>query len=103
MLLFIIIFNLVITCINFYLVLKLWILYTSLKKITSDLTNIEVQINELFSQAPGIILRGQRGTAQLRQLYLRFLQQLAIAQKLLRNFKLLLKVWSRLDKIFLSG
>ncbi|CCQ50980.1 hypothetical protein CWATWH8502_4438 [Crocosphaera watsonii WH 8502] len=48
-------------------------------------------------------MRGQRGTAQLRQLYRRFLQQLAIAQKLLRNFKLLLKVWSRLDKIFLSG
>ena len=102
MLLFIIIFNLVITCINFYLVLKLWILYNSLKKITSDLTNLEQQINELFSVLPDIILKGQQGTAQLRQFYQRFLKQLAIAQRLFRNLRLLLKIWYRLENGFLS-
>ena len=103
MLLFIIIFNLVITCINCYLLLKLWKLYNSLKKITSDLINLEEQINELFSILPDLILRGQQGTTQLRQFYQTFLRQLAIAQRLFRRLRLLLKIWYRLDNSFLSG
>ncbi|MDJ0729073.1 MAG: hypothetical protein QNJ33_03690 [Crocosphaera sp.] len=101
MLLFIIIFNLVITCINCYLVLKLWKLYNSLKKITHDLIHLEEQINELFSLVPDVILRGQQGMAGLRQFYQKFLIQLGMVQKVFRNLKLLLKVWYRLDNGFL--
>ncbi len=103
MLLFIIIFNLFITCINCYLLLKLWKLYNSLKKITSDLINLEAQINELFSVLPDLILRGQQGTTQIRQFYQKLLKQLAIGQKLFRRLRLLLKIWYRLDNSFLSG
>ena len=101
MLLFIIIFNLFITFINCYLLLKLWILYNSLKKITSDLIHLEKQINELFSVLPDLVLRGQEKTAELREFYQRFLRQLAIAQKLFRNLQLLLKIWYRLENGFL--
>ena len=100
MLFLIIIFNLFITCINCYLLLKLWVLYNSLRKITSDLINLEKQIDELFSVLPYLVLRGQEITAELRQFYQRFLRQLAIAQKLFRNLQLFLKIWYRLENGF---
>ncbi len=101
MLLFIIVFNLFITFINCYLLLKLWVLYNSLKKITSDLINLEKQLNELFSVLPDLVLKGQEKTAELRQFYQKFLRQLAIAQKLFRNLQLLLSIWYRLENGFL--
>ena len=100
MLFLIIIFNLFITCINCYLLLKLWVLYNSLRKITSDLIHLEKQIDELFSVLPYLVLRGQETTAELRQFYQRFLRQLAIAQKLFRNLQLFLKIWYLLENGF---
>ncbi|ACB50641.1 conserved hypothetical protein [Crocosphaera subtropica ATCC 51142] len=97
MLLFVILFNLVITCINCYLAVKLWQLYGSLKQITYQLTNIEQQMNELFSLAPDLMLKGQQGTVQLRQFYQKFLVQLAIAQRVFETVKLLWKVWYRVS------
>ncbi|MGK7880920.1 MAG: hypothetical protein AB4060_12585 [Crocosphaera sp.] len=81
--------------------LKLWVLYNSLKKITSDLINLEKQLNELFSVLPDLVLKGQEKTAELRQFYQKFLRQLAIAQKLFRNLQLLLRIWYRLENGFL--
>ena len=103
MLLFIIAFNLVITCINCYLVIKLWTLYDSLKKITSDLISLEQQIDELFSGIRNLMLKGQNKTVKVRQIYQKFIIQLAIAKTLLRNLRLLLKIWYRLENSFLSG
>lgn len=96
MLLFVIIFNLIITCINCYLVVKLWQLYGSLQQITYQLSNIEQQLGELFSVNRDLLIRGQQKTAQLRQYYQTFVIQIAIAQRLLRQLKLLWRVWSRL-------
>ncbi|MDJ0579843.1 hypothetical protein [Crocosphaera sp.] len=101
MLFFIIIFNLFITFINCYLLLKLWVLYNSLKKITSELINLEKQLNQLFYILPDLVLKGQEKTAELRQFYQKFLRQLAIAQKLFRNLQLLLRIWYRLENGFL--
>ncbi|WP_232285712.1 hypothetical protein [Crocosphaera chwakensis] len=87
-----------ITCINCYLVVKLWQLYGSLQQITDQLTNIEQQVGELFALTRDLILRGQQGTVQLRQYYQTLLIQLAIAQKVLRTLKLLWTVWYQLPK-----
>ncbi|MDJ0597461.1 MAG: hypothetical protein QNJ37_01240 [Crocosphaera sp.] len=97
MLLFVIIFNLVITCINCYLVFKLWQSYLSLQQLTYQLTDIEQQLNKLLSASPDLILRGQQRTAQLRKLYKKFLMQLAIAQKVFRSLKFVWKVWYRIQ------
>ncbi|WP_107669092.1 hypothetical protein [Cyanothece sp. BG0011] len=99
MLLFVIIFNLIITCINCYLVVKLWQLYGSLQQITYQLNNIEQQLGELFALNRDLIVRGQQGTAQLRQYYRSFVIQIAIAQKVLRTLKLLWRVWYRLPNL----
>ncbi len=101
MLLFIIIFNLVITGINCYLVLQLWKLYDFLKKITSDLIELEQQMNELLAEVPDLILEGQQQTVQVRQFYQRFLIQLGTAQKIFKRLKLVWKVWYRLGNVFL--
>ncbi len=97
MLLFVILFNLVITCINCYLVVKLWQLYGSLQQITDQLTNIEQQVGELFSLTRNQILKGQQETAQLRQYYQTLHIQLAIAQKMLRTLKLFWTIGYRLQ------
>lgn len=99
MLLFIIIFNLVITCINCYLVVKLWQLYGSLQQITEQLTNIEQEVGELFPLTRDQILKRQQETAQLRQYYQTLLVQVAIAQKVLQTLKFLWQVWYRLQSL----
>ena len=101
MLLFIIIFNLVITVINCYLLLQLWKLYDFLKKITLDLIELEQQMNELLAEVPALILEGQEKMVQVRQLYQRFLVQLGTAQRIFKRLKLVWKVWYRLGNVFL--
>ncbi|MDJ0662307.1 MAG: hypothetical protein QNJ42_22885 [Crocosphaera sp.] len=97
MLLFVIIFNLVITGINCYLVIKLWQLYSDLKEVTHQLTKIERQIPQTLALIREQIFGGQQKTAQLRELYQQFLRQVVIAQRLFRRLKWLWKVWYRIQ------
>ncbi len=100
MLLFIIILNLVITCISCYLVLQLWKVYNFLKKITSELIELEQQMNELLAEVPNLILAGQQQTIQVRQFYQKFLIQLGTTQRIFKRLKLLWTVWYRFGNVF---
>ncbi len=95
MLLFVIILNLVLTFINCFLVVKIWKLYCFLKNVTYQLTYIEQQLDEIFSVAPDLILRGQQGASQLRKNYQKLLIQLKISQNVFRSLKFLGNLWYR--------
>lgn len=89
MLLFVIILNLILTFINFFLVVKIWKFYCFLKNVTYQLTYIEKQLDEIFSVAPHLIFKGQQGTSQLRKNYQKLLIQLKISQNVFRSLKFL--------------
>ncbi|MEA5510051.1 hypothetical protein VB715_09770 [Crocosphaera sp. UHCC 0190] len=91
MLLFVILFNLVLTLINFYLVWQLRKLSHFLQKFTYQLTRLEQRIHVIFHPAPEIILKGQEGTIYLKKRYqslkiklLRLQQALSVLNFLLR-------------------
>ncbi|MEA5533158.1 hypothetical protein [Crocosphaera sp. XPORK-15E] len=92
MLLFVILFNLVLTLINFYLVWQLGKLSHLLQKVTYRLTILEQRIHVIFYTAPEIILRGQEGTNHLRKSYQSLNIQLIKLQQIISLLNFLLRI-----------
>ena len=95
MLLFVIVFNLILTLFNCYLVWQLWKLTCYLQKATRQLIKIEQQIHRIFDPAPDFILQVQTGTSEYRDNYQHFVRQLKKIQQVLGLMQLLFKLWQR--------
>ncbi len=93
MLLFVILFNLLLTLLNCYLLVQLLKLYGFLKNVTDGLTIIEQQFNEILTVTPVMLLKGQKNTSQLRQYYQKLLRQLTIIQTVVKTIKLFWKLY----------
>jgi hypothetical protein len=83
---FVVIFNLLITLLNLWIIWKIFQMRQVLRKITETLAHIEQRVHSVLYPAPELILRGQTGTYYLRKRYLVLEQQL---QQLSNIFSLL--------------
>lgn len=95
MLLFVIVFNLILTLFNCYLVWQLWKLTCYLGKVTRQLIKIEQQVHQIFSPAPAVMLQVQAGTSECRDSYQHFIRQLEKLQTVVSLMRLLFKFWQR--------
>ena len=92
MLPFVIIFNLLLTSLNCYLLVQLLKFYGVLKDVTNGLVIIEQQFTEMFAIVPPMLLKGQKNTSQLREYYQKLLRQVTIIQTLVKTLKLFWKL-----------
>jgi cell division protein FtsB len=95
MLLFVILFNLLVALVNFYLVLRLWQLRQGLARVTRTLTKVERRIDRIFYPAPEFVFQGQQGTQHLRQVYQKLEHQLEQLQKILMLVNLGRRIWQK--------
>lgn len=95
MLIFVVIFNLVLTLFNLYIVLRLWKLRRLMVRITETLTRLEECIHSIFYNAPQIVFQGQTGTHRLRQSYQSLELQIQQLQKVLALVTLGVRIWQR--------
>ena len=93
MLLFVIIFNLLLTLLNCYLFVQLFKFYAVLKKVTDGLTIMEQQFNQTLTVTPVMLLKGKKNTSQLRQYYQKALRQFTIMQTVVKSLKLFWKLY----------
>jgi hypothetical protein len=83
MLIFVIIFNLCLSIVNIYILLKIIEFTKNLKNATRVLTNVQYHVYGVLNPAPQWVMIGQKGTHNLR-LHLQVLtHQLNIINKLL--------------------
>jgi hypothetical protein len=95
MLIFVLVFNLLLTGFNCYLALRLWQLTHILSKVTKTFTWLESRIHQIMSGAPNIILQGQQGTSTLKQRYQKLNTQLHQVQQVIGLVNLTIKIWQR--------
>jgi hypothetical protein len=96
MLIFVIVFNLVLTLFNLYCAFSLWKLRWQLRKVTGTINYLEDHIHGIFAPAPEIVLKGQQGTSLVRQRYAVLVWQLQTLGQLLALIQFGLKAfgWS---------
>ena len=95
MLTFVVIFNLLITLLNLWIIWKIFQMRRMLRRITETLAHIEQRVHSVLYPAPELILRGQTGTHYLRERYLVLEQQLQRLSNILSLLRLGFKLWPR--------
>ena len=93
MLTFVVIFNLLITLLNLWIIWKIFQMRQVLRRITEALAHIEQRVHAVLYPAPELILRGQTGTHYLRERYLVLGQQLQQLNKILSLLRLGFTLW----------
>ncbi len=83
MLIFVLIVNLFLSFLNFYIAFRLWKLRRRLERVTEAFSRLEGCIQQIFSPAPEIILQGQQNTHNLRESYRKLLLQLVPLEQML--------------------
>jgi cell division protein FtsB len=99
MIIFIIIFNLLITLINIYLVLKIWKLRQLLMYVTDALQKSEVNARILFKLAPKLLLKQQQKLVYCRKTYQKLRIQIEQLRKIFTIVIWLIKIWQRQTKL----
>jgi hypothetical protein len=103
---FVIIFNLLLTGMNCFLIVKVWQLRQTLGGVTQTLSNLDRDIYNIFHPAPPIIDRGQAGIHNLREVCQKKQRQIEQIQQILTLTALIYRIgtskkgnrWSRLVK-----
>ena len=95
MLTFVVIFNLLITLLNLWIIWKIFQMRRVLRRITATLAHIEQRVQAVLYPAPELILRGQTGTRYLRERYLILEQQLQQLNNILSFLRFGFKLWQR--------
>jgi Uma2 family endonuclease len=90
-----IVFNLSLTLLNLYIVIRIWQIWRVLVKVTRTLDRVERRIHRIFAPAPEFVLKGQKGTHTLRLRYQRLLIQLAIAGQFLSVISFGVRFWQK--------
>lgn len=99
MIIFIIIFNLLITLINIYLVLKIWKLRQLLMNVTDALQKSEVNARILFKLSPKLLLKQQKKLLDRRKNYQKLKIQIEQLRKILTIVLWVIKIWQRQTKL----
>lgn len=98
MLIFVIIFNFLLTLLNLYVAFRLWKLRQVLARVSGILNRVERRIDRIFYPAPEVILIGQEGTYHLRVRYQILISQLERLQQILMLVTLGIGIWQRQRK-----
>ncbi|MGL5805470.1 MAG: hypothetical protein ACRC2R_27905 [Xenococcaceae cyanobacterium] len=99
MIIFIIIFNLLITLINIYLALKIWKLRQLLMQVTDALQKSEVNARILFRLAPKLLLKKQKKLLDCRKNYQKLKIKIEQLRKILTIVLWVIKIWQRQTKL----
>lgn len=103
MLIFVVIFNLLLSLLNFYIAWRIWKLWRLLVKVTAILNRVERRMQRIFEPAPEIMLRGRKKTSYLKQRYQKLEIQLQQIQQILLLASFGLRLWQRRSKPQLSS
>ena len=95
MLLFVICFNLSLTLLNLYLVLRLLRLRQYLKCTTQRLIRLEKCSHRLLAPLPPNLTHAKQGTIQFRKSYQKLSRQLMLLQGLLQSLQVINLIWKR--------
>jgi hypothetical protein len=92
---FVVIFNLLLTLVNLYIVFRLWKLWRLLVRITETLTRVERRLHAIFYPAPAFVLQGQTEASHLRQTYQKLEYQLQQLQQVITFINVVAILWQR--------
>ena len=95
MLFFVICFNLSLTLLNLYLVLRLLQLRQYLKCTTKRLIRLEKCSHRLLAPLPQSLTQAKQGTIQLRKSYQKLSRQLMLLQGLLQSLQVINLIWKK--------
>ncbi|MEB3312155.1 MAG: hypothetical protein VKJ02_18165 [Snowella sp.] len=93
MLLFVICFNLCLTLLNLYIVVRLWHLQQYLKCLTRTFTKLEKCSHRLLAPAPANLIHMKQGTVKLRRYYQLLARQLMLLESLLQGLQVIRSIW----------
>ncbi len=93
MLLFVICFNLCLTLLNLYIVVRLWHLQQYLKCLTRTFTKLEKCSHRLLVPAPSNLTQMKQGTVQLRRYYHLVARQLMFLESVLQGLQAIRIIW----------
>lgn len=89
MLLFVICFNLGLTLLNVYIVVRLWHLQQYLKCITRTFTKLEKCSHRLLAPAPANLSQMKQGTVTMRRYYQLLAKQFLFLESLLQGLQVI--------------
>jgi hypothetical protein len=95
MLIFVIVFNCLLTLVNFYVAWKILRLRKTIASATKTLISVDRTLYNILHPAPHYIYMAQKGSANLSDRYSKLEGQLQKVQKLLNLLTFVLKVWPR--------
>lgn len=95
----VLVFNVLIASVGFYVAWRLWQLQKTLAKAADALIAAEKSTHKTLHNAPRLVLKGESGAAQARQQYRKAVVQLEKAEKLLALLGLGQFVWRQYQSV----